>query len=112
SNDNQIQIEALAITSQTLDTLASSTESSLNKFILPNSRKKSVKKVVEEKKVENTKPGFFCRLFRGKKTVPAKTATAAAARSVPAKGRGGLFKAGSVRLKKKGASSEPANKTK
>lgn len=112
SNDNQIQIEALAITSQTLDTLASSTESSLNKFILPNSRKKSLRNTAEEKKQESSKTGFFSRLFRGKKAVPAKTATAAAARSVPAKGRSGLFKAGSVRLKKNGASSEPANKTK
>lgn len=112
SNDNQIQIEALAITSQTLDTLASSTESSLNKFILPNSRKKSHRNTAEEKKQESSKPGFFSRLFRGKKGLPGNTATAPAARSVQAKGRSGLFKAGSVRLKKKEASSEPANKAK
>ena len=111
SNDNQIQIEALAITSQTLDTLASSTESSLNKFILPNSRKKSVKKVVEEKKVENTKPGFFCRLFGAKKASKTGATTAAAVRGETAKGRSGLFKAGTDRLKKKKASSEQAKKT-
>lgn len=111
SNDNQIQIEALAITSQTLDTLASSTESSLNKFILPNSRKKSVKKVVEEKKVENTKPGFFCRLFGAKKASKTGAPIAAAVRGETAKGRSGLFKAGTDRLKKKKASSEQAKKT-
>ena len=111
SNDNQIQIEALAITSQTLDTLASSTESSLNKFILPNSRKKSVKKVVEEKKVENTKPGFFCRLFGAKKASKKGAPIAAAVRGETAKGRSGLFKAGTDRLKKKKASSEQAKKT-
>ena len=111
SNDNQIQIEALAITSQTLDTLASSTESSLNKFILPNSRKKSVKKVVEEKKVENTKPGFFCRLFGAKKASKTGAPIAAAVRGETAKGRSGLFKAGTDRMKKKKASSEQAKKT-
>lgn len=111
SNDNQIQIEALAITSQTLDTLASSTESSLNKFILPNSRKKSVKKVVEEKKVENTKPGFFCRLFGAKKASKTGAPTAAAVRGETANGRSGLFKAGTDRMKKKKASSEQAKKT-
>lgn len=111
SNDNQIQIEALAITSQTLDTLASSTESSLNKFILPNSRKKSVKKVVEEKKVENTKPGFICRLFGAKKASKTGAPTAAAVRGETAKGRSGLFKAGTDRMKKKKASSEQAKKT-
>ena len=80
SNDNQIQIEALAITSQTLDTLAASTESSINKFVLPETCAETdaaaknkkllsgasrggivrpVKKTAEKK----DRPGFFARLF-------------------------------------------------
>lgn len=37
SNENQIQIEALAISSQTLDTLATATEKSISRFKLPES---------------------------------------------------------------------------
>ena len=39
SNENQIQIEALAISSQTLDTLATATEKSISRFELPDSQK-------------------------------------------------------------------------
>lgn len=40
SNENQIQIEALAISSQTLDTLATATEKSISRFELPDSQKR------------------------------------------------------------------------
>ncbi|MBO6009823.1 MAG: hypothetical protein J6P70_05810 [Ruminobacter sp.] len=61
--------------------------------------------------MENTKPGFFCRLFGAKKASKTVAPTAAAVRGETAKGRSGLFKAGTDRMKKKKASSEQAKKT-
>ena len=80
SNDNQIQIEALAITSQTLDTLAASTESSINKFVLPEtsaeteagakakkqlsgSARDGIVRPVQKTAEKEDRPGFFARLF-------------------------------------------------
>ena len=80
SNDNQIQIEALAITSQTLDTLAASTESSINKFVLPEtsaeteagakakkllsgSARGGIVRPVQKTAEKEDRPGFFARLF-------------------------------------------------